>query len=329
MRTLSTISGFASVLALLSISAVPGFGGTGQTGQGIMVTFNAAGVYAIDMTNTYKFNKGTAAGYFTNVWDGNTPTCSPSNKCTGVTAPAAPAPDSSQVNSPNSGKSDVTGNNQCAFLAGGALVGGTYTQTADVGTGSSKTTWTFTYVITPTVSSVGPFTAWDLISSTGTGDTAHVDVSANVAGESAVSNSNNSKVGLKYSFDLGTTLSPRVVGLTISVDGVATFAPSATINFPVDFAYMTNAGSNGNTALLKDGDARTVLNTDSFAGNDNGGADGSALALASIDPVGLDLPVGTHTVTLTGTVKGNGALADLPISVTQTITVITPGCAMN
>jgi hypothetical protein len=317
-----------AVTAILSAGAVPGFGANSTTGQGIMVNFNAAGDFAVSSTNTYKFNKVTASGYFTNVWDGNAPTCSPSNKCPAVSdAPAAPAPDASKVNSGNPGKNDVTGLNECAFLTGASLAGDTYTRTADVGTQSDKHTYTYTYLITPTVAATDPFTAWDLIDSTGGGTSAHVDVTANIAGESAVNNTNNSKIGLKYSFDLGTTASPRVVGVSVAVDTVPYAVPTVTIAYPVDFTYITNAGSNGNVGYLVNGDARTILNTDAFAGNNNGGADGSALALASTSTVGLDLTPGIHSVTLTGVVKTNSALADLPINITQTATVITPGCA--
>ena len=95
----------------------------------------------------------------------------------------------------------------------------------------------------------------------------------------------------------------------------------------MDFFYTTNAGSNGVTLLLANGDARTLLNTDTFSGNNNGGADGSALAIAIMDAVGVDLAVGDHSVTLAGTVKDNTATADIGFSVTQTLHVLTPGCS--
>ena len=331
MKTYTKLFGVLAPVAMLSLAAVPMFGAPGQTGQGIMVNFNPTGVYAISGTETWRFNKSTAATYFVNSWDGTVPTGACSGNCGATPAtPAAPAPDSTQVNASNPGKSDVTGSNQCAFLAGGSLTGGTYQQSVIVSDNNNKKwTFTFNYNITPATTSVPPFTAWDLVSKTGDGSNAHINLSAQIAGESAVNNSTNSKVGLKYSFDLGTTLAPRVVGLMVSVDGVIVATPSSTLAFPVDFVYVTNAGSNGNTSYLKDGNARTILNTDTFAGNNDGGADGSALALATMDSVGLDLAPGVHTITLTGTVKGTSALADLPINVTGTVRVITPGCGNN
>jgi hypothetical protein len=47
-----------------------------QTGQSIMVNLLAEGTFAIVETNTYEYNFNTAAGYFTNAWDGNPPAVS-------------------------------------------------------------------------------------------------------------------------------------------------------------------------------------------------------------------------------------------------------------
>jgi hypothetical protein len=263
-----------------------------------------------------------------------------------ATAPAAP-------NAPVASASQLSSfiNNgpgcKCAFLDGTALPSTTYTQTAKVSTGSGKTaatyTYTYTYNIAPTVSSVDPLTAWDLVNTTG-GTTAEVDINAQIAGESVV---NNTSVGTKYSFSLleSDGITSRVTNLAVNVtdsngNTVTSATPGSTLtqNAPgalsgdpgaVDFTYTTNARSNGNTSLLQNGDARTILNTDSFAGNNNGGADGSALAIANMDSVPLNVGPGDYTVTLTGTVKGNNALADTSFSVTQTIHIITPGCSSN
>jgi hypothetical protein len=175
-------------------------------------------------------------------------------------------------------------------------------------------------------------TAWDFVGSTG--DTsALVNMDANIAGESAVSSKQWNR---KYSFSLGEdpldpTLS-RVQNLAISVNDVVQATPASTVyhNTPpdglVDFDYVTNAGMNGHTELLTNGDARTILNTDNFAGNDNGGSDGEALAWAIMDTVQLQLPVGDYTIKFTGTVKGNSGAADIPFSITQLLTIHGPGC---
>ncbi len=156
-----------------------------------------------------------------------------------------------------------------------------------------------------------------------------MDVTALIAGESVLSKANQPR---KYSFSIEDTDSvtglpvSRVKNLAVSFDGALAIPATSSVSYPIDFYYVTNAGTNGNTSLLADGDARTILNTDSFAGNDNGGSGGAALAAALMDPVGADLGAGDHTVTLTGTVKDNSALGSSSIAVTELIHVITPGC---
>ena len=61
----------------------------------------------------------------------------------------------------------------------------------------------------------------------------------------------------------------------------------------------------------------------------NGGADGSALAKAVMNPVNLNLSAGSHTVILSGTVKDNSALADISFHITEVINIVTPGCGNN
>jgi hypothetical protein len=327
-------AGFAATAALgITLVGVPAAhaGGASQTGQGIMVNLDAAGDFAIVETDTYEFDVTAASAYFTNAWDGNAPTvtCTGPGCGTAPAAPSAPTPDASKV----SGPSGLAHTQRCIFLDGGDLAGTNYTQSVKVSTGSGKTGATYTYVYTynatPT-QSVAPFTAWNLVDTHG-GGLAHVAIAAEIAGESVVKSS-NAKIGTKFSFSMvegdGTN---RVQNLAVTVTNAATGEsttanPGSTVNFPVDFTYATNAGSNGATGLLKNGDARTILNTDSFAGNNDGGADGSALAKVSMDATPFDLGAGDYNVTLTGTVKGNNALADVPFTVTQIVHVIAKGC---
>jgi hypothetical protein len=118
----------------------------------------------------------------------------------------------------------------------------------------------------------------------------------------------------------------------VSLDGAPVATPSSTIvqNCPgclagdpgaVDFDYTSNAGTFGNTSLLSNGDARALLANDSFAGNENGGADGSALAKAVVAPVDVFVPAGEHTVTLSGIIKGNDGFLDVPFSVSKQVTI--------
>jgi len=326
-----------------------------STGQGIMANMTSIGTLALVTNQIWHFDQLAAATFFTNAWDGNAPTYSCSgNACNGdlcgvPAAPAAPAADPSKVTGP--GGSGVADKSRCTFLDGGTLVlTDSYEKTAQASvsctvSGRSKSatyTFRYTYAVAPDpeLSTVASFTAWDLVSETGDGSSVHVDIGGFIAGESVLSKANLPR---KYSFSLletdpltGLPVS-RVQNLAVTIDGAAPIpatstyvqnAPGALLGDPgaLDFAYVTNAGTNGNVSLLADGDARTILNTDSFAGNQNGGAEGSALAGANIDPVGADLGVGDHTVVLTGTVKGNSATSSIDFAVTQLVHVITPGC---
>jgi len=250
--------------------------------------------------------------------------------------PAAPAPDASKTEALALFDwklfADGTGD--------GTLSSDTYSQTATTtvnlrrnsGTTTSPATltYTFDYSITPNgdgkiaapdtegdLAGV-PKAAYDLYSSSDGGGTVHAAIHADIAGESWVTKSGQTK----YSFSIIDGEGNRVQNLAVSVDSVLVGTPGSTVNYPVDFTFMKNAGSNGDQTKELDGDARTILNSDYFAGNNNGGADGSALALVTMDPVGADIGEGDHTVSLTGLVKGNSAAADATFTVTKSVHVV-------
>jgi hypothetical protein len=186
---------------------------------------------------------------------------------------------------------------------------------------------------------------------------AEVPIYAEIAGESVVV-SKQFPTG-KYSFSLFDSSSDnRVQNLVLMItdangntiydsstetdsSGVLLYPngiPSGLV-YPVDFTYTANAGFNGTAqAYLLNGDARGILNgtvfktnpvaIDQFLGNDDGGADRSALAEAIMNTVTVQLGAGTYNFTLTGVVKGNSAegISDTPINVTSIIDVVTPGC---
>jgi hypothetical protein len=347
-----------------------------QTAQSIMANITGGGDYSFTMTNTYRFNKATAADYFNNAWDGNAPTVksqtSGGNFCTPAqpATPSAPDPDYTKLNSGTPGKNDVTGDNECAFLNGTNLTGDTYPLTKVLTTSCTSnghtvtTTWTYTYTfnITPKNDGTHPnppasYTAWDIVDQTGS--LADVPISAVIAGESVVVSS-QFPTG-KYSFSLfDSSSSNRVQNLVLTITdangntvydsstemdstGTSLLYPDgipSVLVYPVDFTYKGNAGVNGTAqAYLLEGYARGILNgtvskttpvnaIDKFPGNDNGGADGSALAEALMSEVNVQLGAGSYNITLTGVVKGNSAdgASDTPIDVTSTINVVTPGC---
>jgi hypothetical protein len=322
-----------------------------QTAQSIMVNFvglTEGDTYTVVENKRYKFNETTAAGYFTNTLDSTPPTTdcngSPAN-CASTNQPAAPTaplPDPLKVNGTPQGPGAVQ-DNACTFVSGGTLVGTTYTQSSSTvpglnGSGNWKFIWSYT--IAPTTNPVAPLTAWDLVQTTGDG----FAVNADIAGESVLKSS-NPKLGTKFSFSLLDSLGvSRVTGLNVAVyQGTSTTptnypatstyvknAPGAKVGEPgaVDFFYTENAGHNGVVSLLQNNQqARTILNTDNFAGNNDGGADGSALAKVTLDPVALlSLATDDYKITLTGTVKGNSASADIGFKLSTNIHFITPGC---
>jgi hypothetical protein len=318
-------------------------GGASQTAQGIMVNLDASGTFAVSNHKTYRFNTATAANFYNNVWNGVAATaiCTGSPANCAVTnqpaTPATPAADASQIVGRPAGPGQAD-QDKCTFLDGGALGSRVYTQFVTINGVNGGGNWKFTwgYTVTPTQATVDALTAWDLESETG-GTTAHIDVDVMIAGESVVANQQN-PTG-KYSFSLrngdGTN---RVANVVLTVDGTPyPLVVALQENCPgcifgalgaVDFAYATNAGTNGVLSLLKNADARSILNGDTFAGNNNGGADGSALARA-VAGQGLELAPGSHTIKLTGIVKGNGAeTTDQSFTITQNLLVLAPGCGV-
>lgn len=296
-----------------------------------------------------------ASSYFDNAWDGNPGTlqsCTPSTKCTSLGTPpdpGAPAPDPTWVYGPGHSDGYACKVNKCTFWTGGDLQGLTYTQTrtSTVGTGSTQRTATYqyTYNVTPTQTSVDARTAWYLFQTSTTGTTVSINIDALIAGESVVVNSNfpcssgmpgTPKCG-KFSFNLGTpgynSIDDRVQNLQVTVTDsnnmvVSTATPGNTVNDGVPFGsltftYTTNAGSNGNTQYLQNGDAQTVMTANDVPGNGFGPTD---LEDATMDTVPVTLGQGDYTVTLTGTVKGNNALASITFTVSQQIHISAENC---
>jgi hypothetical protein len=305
-----------------------------RTGQGIMANLLVPSSIALDSTQIWHFDEALAATYFTHYQEYSpTVSCSGSSSACASTnqpgVPSAPAPSAVKF-------SQHVKAADCAFLDGGSLPATFYYQPVTIKGKNGQGNWTFSYryeIAAP--QPVAPFTAWVLFQETGGGETAPVSVGADVAGLSAQSSSQHP---LKYSFSLaaadGTN---RVQGLALSVDGSAVATPGSTLvqncagclagdAGALDFLYQTNAGTNGDVSLLTNGDARGILNGDLFAGNNDGGADGAALAKASMDPVTVNLAPGTHDLLLTGVVKGNDLVASQSFSVSGTVHVITPGC---
>lgn len=333
MRT-NSFKLLASSAALL-ILAGSVFAQKSSTGQGIQVTLSGGGAYTYTATENYKFNEDLATTYYTNALVSG-PTISASGKdadlCAATFAaatPAAPAPDINELGGSGAqGKNGVAAKDRCNFLDGGALTTRAYSQSVTqkvvCGSKTYNVSYTWDYTVTPNVESVDAWTCWELISSDNPNGV-EVSIGGDIVGESAQSTKQHP---LKYSFSLADDLGlNRVTGLVVSLNGVLMPTTSSMVT-GADFTVTGfNAGTNGNTGLLKLGDARTILNTDSFPGNNNGGANGAALAYASMSPVSFaGLLEGDYTVVVTGTVKGNAAAASTTFAVNALISVVTPGC---
>ena len=314
-----------------------------------MMNMQGTGDFIVTGTATYHFNPTEASAYYNNTYSGTYSVsctggggggvnCLPGNQ---PATPAAPTPDPTEVAGNGQGGPGACQQNKCTFWSGGSLTGLTYTQQVKNVPGvNTKGNWTFTYnyAVTPNVASVDPETAWDLTSQTGGDGNAQINIDAQIAGESMVTSSQwpcasgtpgKASCG-KFSFSLGNTDgTSRVQNLTITVydsSGNIVGAPyfaTSTLTSGITFAYTTNAGSNGNTQYLQNGDASTVLNINDVPGHGFGPSD---LQEAIMTTVPLSLAAGTYNVVLTGVVKGNSGTADLPITVSGQVTVSAENC---
>ncbi|MFI7547576.1 hypothetical protein [Actinoplanes sp. NPDC049599] len=315
--------------------------GSGTTAQSVWAGFTAGdGVFGYTDKQTYSFDSLAAATHYANVLESTAaPTCSGSAANCGASnaplaAPAAPAPDATKI-------TPLVHADRCTFFTGGLLSGSTYTQSVTVNGKNGKGNWTYTSAYRITGQTVSPETEWSSVLDSSDG--AHVTLQGEIAGESVLA---KSAATSKYSFSLvdsagasrvtglsvtltdpaGTAGTPTPIGSTVVTAADATnfrnFSVGTAPADPADLYLDTLVATNGNTALLAKGDARTILNTDSFAGNNNGGSDGSALAYARLDPTEVTLTEGAWTATLAGTVKDNAGTATTNLSVERKLVVV-------
>jgi hypothetical protein len=277
----------------------------------------------------------------------------------------------------------VVGQNSCTFFNGGTLSGDTYTQDVTVngscnvcepctgsggGCGASPACptigtqkyklvnknanfkFTYTYNITPTTNPVDPRTAWILDSSDNS--PAHVEVSANVAGQSTLRKGTNDcgaftcSVGGSWKFKASHTITDasglRVTGMTVGVydsgDVLVGTAKVQGTDFTLslgtsDYFYAQNAGVFGdpnqllNGALVSDiqqGDVCTPGgNRDDQCGNDTVLGEKAVMDA----PVGFDISTeGNYTLRISGTVKENAGTLAQPFSVCSSLTVNAGSC---
>jgi hypothetical protein len=291
-----------------------------------------------------------ARSYFTTVvaataaggWkcSGNATTCAASNQ---PAMPAQPDPwDQKQVPGGFYPKS------QCQFWSGSladmSLPSGISVTLSGL---NGKGNWTYTWdqvTATALQASVDPRTAFGMKVTQQPG-TVDVSLAGNIYGQSVQSGGKN---GTKYSFSITEsdgslrvtnpviTLSQNGALLatfdSLSTPAVALSAEMTSAALPIDYAVPATADmlqTNGTSSLLASGpSALDILNTDSFAGNDNGGSDGSALARAKLAPFTVTLGYGAYAVGVSANVKSidaSGTVSTINIPL-ETNVVDAPTC---
>jgi hypothetical protein len=216
----------------------------------------------------------------------------------------------------------------------------TYTRTLRVATSGYKTVdYTWQFKVEPIANlMIEPLTGWYLIEEDGDG-TALVNVNGIVSGESLMIDKNGVK---KYSFSLldADGVTSRVTGLTayvVNAEGIVESSQQMvhsivsgndldSLGQPIgDFTHQAVATSGSSTtaiAALQNGDARTILKTDGFLGNNDGGVGGQALQHAEIHAT-VHLPPGDYTVTVSGSIKSvNSTSTALAFKIGQVVNVI-------
>jgi hypothetical protein len=195
-------------------------------------------------------------------------------------------------------------------------------------------------------------TGWYLVDEDDSG-TARVRIGGTIAAQSLVMNQSAKRSTKKYDFGLeNADGSSRIEDVVMWVEKIvgededeeeegysrtpqheifsAGFDPD-TNEFEGSFDYFSNAGTFGTAQdELIDGDARAILNNtdeisgDTFAGNDDGGADGRALQHAELQKEQFLLGAGDWRVTITGNIKGNegAGVFDSAFSIEQELNIV-------
>jgi hypothetical protein len=324
-----------------ALLATSGGNGATQNGQSIMVTPTFEDFILIQGSETWHLNLANARSYYTTNVTGPTVTCTGSaTNCGAANQPATPAAPAADPTEPSNAYFAAGGDkNRCIFWNGGDPdAPSSYTQSVTInglnGNGNWKFTWTYS-LVAPV--GIAAHTAWDLISSTSSGD-AEVEITGFVAGQSVVKKIKAAKND--WAFKVSHTINDglgghRVVGLAYSVDGgTPVYFDALTqlqLETGVDFYYSQNSGNNGFANLLVDGAFVNVIQNggkaaysgelDDFLGN-------NATLGERVNFFGpkVTLGDGTHSIVLTGTVKGNSGLGDLGINIQKTVTIDAQGC---
>lgn len=344
-RGVAVLAGTAAVL--LASSAFAGkTTNSSTTGQSVGIDVRTQGNLVVTGTDVYEFDPvGAGSAFWSTTVTGPTVTCSNYSRtyCGAAYQPATPSTPAADPPA-NRSAADLAEDDRCALWSGGSLAAAaTWTQQVkqDLGSGSSKVTWTFTWTYTtaPSTAAVEQRGCWDggcaytLVQS----DTslARLHVNGWMAALSVLAKSGGFR---KYSFSLresdGSSRVTATYATVTDINGavvasvpvettLAENAPGAKPGDPgaLDFVYEPATAVNLLATEPMAGDARGILNTDSFAGNNDGGADGSALARADMTPFFIELGEGVYNLEVGGTLKGNSSNATLNLSVSKTVQI--------
>lgn len=277
---------------------------------------------AFDATATYKFDESAAiAAGWTLSKDSAAFTCTANKGCTGT-------PPEPNFVSPLDAKSYY-----CSFWNGETLPNLDFTLT-DTVMGSNGSKWDWVQTWTYTGNTVAKKTAYVEDSS----EDAKLVFNGKVAGLSAQS---TSSVPRKYSFSLYDSFgllrvsNPALI-ITNTTTGAEVFTGTPTFSYvnakSVNFSEFSVKDAGLKTLLQKSGDstliasmtgdARTLLNTDSFAGNNDGGVDGSSLAYVELDAIHVPLAAGNYSYTFMITVKDVSGETSQKLSVTESVKLL-------
>lgn len=327
------------------------------TGQSVAIEAQTSGNLVVNGTEVWEFDPASAGRDYWVMISPSTPSpecttkdgakCSEALKqnptcldvCTteGQSGCMAPAP------GPNQTKADLAEADRCILWQGGILVAEsewTQSYVQVVGSGSARTTWecSYTFSIKPIESTknVSEHTAYRWVGDTENGQ-AQIHVTGWMASLSLLMKGSNWR---KYSFSLRNSdgsyrVSDTMANLysdTDTTNPVAsqTFGTRLTENPPgakatspgaLNFLYEPQTAVNKLTDPneARAGDARAILNNDDFTPNDDGGADGSALARADFQPFVFSAGEGAYTLKIYGTLKGNSSNATVYMSVTKNV----------
>lgn len=243
----------------------------------------------------YGFNRDAIGQYFQNVYVGH-------GGYVCLRAVCVPPSSYPQPPDPDPSKLWMAGaNNECSTMEGDELQSASYQQSVQ----DNRYKYIFNYALVPTVNALPPLTGWSYLGSAPEG-TASVSVAPTVAIESASARGSHSI----YSFALlNEDGSEMLDNLALSVDGGTPQPVGHSARSGASFTFSHNAGMLGTTSLLRNGDAVTILNSDSTRENDNGGPGGMYLSQAAVSPAIFHWGVGFHSLQLTGTVLGDSPLS--------------------